>query len=247
MAERRELRTLYTFSLGEAHDDLTPAFVVDGRTYQDPDQMQADLDAASEVLRAWHIISERESAEAGLDTPAPPLPSWAQWRERYVVRGEPLPVRPLPVEFRVPAGWTPMFDWLEAEREAIRAELLDVASRAVPAGRPFVDQGAGPVRRTPASVDWAQERYAVEIIVDVPVGGMDRMDAVRATCAALAAGGWQMGEVEVSERYLQAAGRSGARSVAVVIRRTTGPLSLIGRTAAVGADDFAQHEGMNRS
>ena len=70
---------MYTYHVGEAHDDLAPAFVIDSRDYADPAELAADVEAASRFLTEHRIIAEREASEPG---PSRSVPTWREWREK---------------------------------------------------------------------------------------------------------------------------------------------------------------------
>jgi hypothetical protein len=237
MSEASELATLYTFLLGEAYDDLLPAFVVDGRDYRDPDAVRADVSAAREQLRHWHIIADCETSRVTPASPVPSLPRWPEWRERHVIRGEPLLVRPLSPDRRVPAGFGAMFEWLEGVRVWLQAEMLAAARAVVRSSEPKVSRDKGTVRRSAASVDLSEERYGVKLAVEVLITG-DGTAAVRAVADALAAKGWVVGAVSVGDRTVDLSAQLDGHSVAVVMPHDEKVLTLIGSSAVVEAGDF---------
>lgn len=243
MSDPRDSAKVYTFHIGEAYDDLTPAFVIDSRDYPDPGEMKSDLDAASRFLREHHVISERETSERwGGDPPRRNVPTWREWRERHVVRGEPLPVRPRPEKLQIPDGWHRMSEWLETEHQWLRTQLFAAARAASPSQEPVIARDMGPVRRSPGSVDLSEERYGLDVMVDVLVPEGDPVEAVRAAGAALAAAGWQVDEATVGDRYVKLTARARGHRVSLLIPRSERLLTLMADSKVVGPGDFAEAE-----
>ncbi len=168
-----ERETLYVFRLGEADDDLTPAFVVDGRDYPDDEAVRADVGAARSALRERHFIADFETSAVPAQAPRSPLPSWPQWRARHLERGEPIGARPRPGAQPTPAGWDDMGRWLEQSRSWLDAQLA-AAAGAVPGARVRRTREAEAHRVGPGSVVLAEERYETDCeYLAVPPAGAD--------------------------------------------------------------------------
>lgn len=178
----------YIFHIGEAYDDVSPAFWIDGRAYSDAASLRADLQAARRALEQLRLISEMEATST---VPGRSVPSWEQWRQRHLVEGQPLAVRPSP-------GSDPE---VAAPLEELRVELVRVHDRlhstllalaeTVPgrSGRPYISSDVAPRRSGRGSVDRFEERYATEVTVAVPV---DLLDAsVQYAFDRLRDQGWQ--------------------------------------------------------
>lgn len=60
--------------------DLVATFAIDERQYPDADAAQAALNAAAAELRRRRIPHELEHVRVRRDSPAEPLPSWADYR-----------------------------------------------------------------------------------------------------------------------------------------------------------------------
>ncbi|GAA4707035.1 hypothetical protein [Phytohabitans rumicis] len=227
---------VYTFHIGEAYDDLRPAFAIDSREYADPAELAAHLAAASEFLRERHIITERETT-----VPAAPtsLPSWREWREKYVVRGEPLPVRPQPARPEVPAGYDAMWEWLTSEHTWLRDQVFAAARAVSPAREPEIGRDMDPRRVTSGSVDLSEERYASTITIDIATSSDDAVAEVRAAAAALAAQGWDVGELTAGDPYVQLTTQAKGHTITALMRHGRKRLTLTGDSRVVGAADFA--------
>jgi hypothetical protein len=163
----RPVRGVHVFSLGEAHDDQRPAFYIDERAYGDPAQAAVDLRAAEEFLGSRRVIYGAE-VYFGPAAEAPTgLPTWAEFCQRHVVDGEPLPVRPVPEQRHVPPGWQAMSAEVDRAHAASREELVAILREALPGAEPQVTWDRGPTRYGPASIHLSEERYGFLVMVSV--------------------------------------------------------------------------------
>jgi len=226
---------MYTYHVGEAHDDLAPAFVIDSRDYADPAELAADVEAASRFLTEHRIIAEREASEPG---PSRSVPTWREWREKYVVRGEPLPVRPRPRDRQAPPGLEPMSAWLEAVHAWLSDELVAVARTIAPGHAPRVDDDRGPRRVSRASVDLSEERYGLNIMMDIPAPSDDSIEAVRVAGRVLAARGWRVEAPEIGPSVVALSAQTEGHRVRVIKSYDEPDLTLVGESRPVSSGDF---------
>jgi hypothetical protein len=236
MSERREI---FTFRIGEAFDDLWPAFFIDSRDYVNLESVRADVMAATRALDDARIIAECETSYPGPGTSAPTLPTWPQWRDRYLVGGEPIGVSPRPEKVIVPPGWSAMNGWFDQTHSRLCEDLLDAGKAVSETARVTYDPG--PQRIGASSVDWSKERYRVTVSVSVWFGSRDEAAAQQAlgtVARVLADAGWSVGEpVEEPRTILLRATRAG-HTASALWRRGAGVLELLANSAIVGAGDF---------
>jgi hypothetical protein len=199
---------VHLFSLGEAHDDQWPKFYIDERAYADPAQAAADRRAAKEFLARSRVIYSVETF-FGPEVQVPAgLPTWAEFRQRHVVEGEPLPVRPVPKQGQVPPGWEAMSAEVDRAYAASRDELVAILREALPGQEPQITWDRGPNRYGPASVYWSEERYGFLIMMSVYRHGLNSRDVLEQLGSALRRAGWdthppetdRTGEVLTAER-----------------------------------------------
>lgn len=86
MTDPRELLRLHTFFVARA-GVLGAVFVIDGRTYRDPDAVVADVAAAFDALQRRRLIAEFITRPVRPDSPRPGLPSWLDWAARIPCLG----------------------------------------------------------------------------------------------------------------------------------------------------------------
>lgn len=80
-ADPRELSTLRTFYVDRSGGtDLRAAFVIDGRTYNRPEDVRADIDEAIAELQRRRFASQFITEQVTPDAPVPHLPSWRDYR-----------------------------------------------------------------------------------------------------------------------------------------------------------------------
>jgi len=79
MADRLDLTHINTFLLEGA-----PTFVIDGRSYTDPDAVRADLKLARAFLNERRIGFEWDCQPIAASAPASYLPTWQQFRKSFV-------------------------------------------------------------------------------------------------------------------------------------------------------------------
>jgi hypothetical protein len=227
----------YTFSIGEAYDDLIPVFVIDGRDYPDEEAMRADLAAADQELARLKIISEREATRVEADAPRSRLPTWRDWFTRHIVLQKPIGVRPRPATVTVPPGWEAMGTWLDQIHTWLR-DLLLALGRSVPGGSAEIDFDPGPQRQGRGSVDWAEERYGVLVGVTLTLPRNDE-ETVRAALHVLGEwlteNGWTVGR----DRGLRLSAGLSGHEISAGCHHGHRVVLLSARSRVVGAPDFA--------
>lgn len=154
---------VHRYEYGESYDDLRAAFYIDERAYADPDLARTVLEIADAALTRLRVIYS-VVVTSGADARVPfGVPTWEEFRQRHLVEGVPLPVRPAPEEFTVPPSWHAMCRAIEADHERFRDELIGLLNTAYPGGSVSVRADQGPLRRSPASIDGSEERYGFEV------------------------------------------------------------------------------------
>ncbi len=200
MTEPDEFGSIFRFLIGESPLELQPVFAIDGRDYTDIDLLRGDLQDAEAALDEMHLINGRETVNGGPGAPRSVLPSWALWRERHIVGGEPIGVRPVTVRWEAPAGWTEMHEWLELSHRWLRDQMVAAAS-AVAGATTSVISDRGPGRVGPASsLAPTEETYRVDtVLLVVPPAGRPVPEALAAISGWLRDAGWDVDE-PVTER-----------------------------------------------
>ncbi|WP_433083605.1 hypothetical protein ACQP1P_05190 [Dactylosporangium sp. CA-052675] len=238
-----ERESLYVFRLGEADDDLTPAFVVDGRDYPDDEAVRAAVGAARAALGDRRLIADFETSAVRPETPRSPLPSWPEWRARHLERGEPIGVRPRPEVQPTPAGWDDMSRWLEQSRAWLDAQLA-AAAGAVPGARVRRTREAQAHRVGPGSVVLAEERYRTDCeYLAVPPAGADAGTVLGQVAGALRAGGWTVAAVEESPGYVTLPAERSGYTITAVWSRRNNAVRLTGASPVVDATTFEARGG----
>ncbi|WP_432985981.1 hypothetical protein [Dactylosporangium sp. CA-233914] len=234
---------LYVFRLGEADDDLEPAFVVDGREYADDEQARADVRAAQAALRDLRLIADFEASAVHPEAPRSVLPSWREWRERHLERGEPIGVRPRPDAQPTPPGWDTMGRWLEQSQQWLDAQLA-AAAAAVPGARVRRTREPEPHRVGRASVVLAEERYQVECeYLAVPPTGATGRATLGRIAERLRADGWTVEAPEESPGYVTLAAANSGYTIAAAWSHRNNAVRLTGSSPAVDATVFEQQGG----
>ncbi|MET7394102.1 hypothetical protein ABZS66_11465 [Dactylosporangium sp. NPDC005572] len=243
LSDRPDLTTVYVFRLGEAYDDLQPAFSVDGRDYTDPGAVRADVQAASRALHERHLIADYVVSEAGPTTPRTGLLSWPQWRARHIEGEEPIGVRPRPARRVTPAGWHEMGRWLEHSQRWLR-EQVAAAAAAVASGRVSLLSDMGPQRVSRGSVVLAEEQYRVDCnFLVVPPPGHPVPDALAAIAGWLRDSGWAVAEPLEKPTSTTVVATNAGHQIALVWEHRTHSVSLLGTSPTVDAAWFAQQQG----
>lgn len=181
---------MHLYLYGEAHDDLRSAFYIDEQAYPEPELAAMALEIADAALSRLGIIY---SVEVSAGRPHG-VPTWEEFRRRHIVEGQPLPVRPRPRRRVVPPSWDAMSRAVTAGHEALRDELARSFAEAFPAGRVQIEADRGPLRRSPASVDWSEEKYGFEISWRIGTGDATPAGALDRLAAVLRKRGWEPGE-----------------------------------------------------
>ncbi|MEU7870731.1 hypothetical protein [Dactylosporangium sp. NPDC049140] len=233
-----ERETLYVFRLGEADDDLTPAFVVDGRDYPDDDAVRADVGAARAALRERRLIADFETSAVRPEAPRIPLPSWREWRARHLEAGEPIGVRPRPDAQPTPAGWDDMGRWLEYARTWLDAQLA-AAAGAVSGARVRRTREPEAHRIGPGSVVLAEEQYRTEgEYLAVPPAGAGPEAVLRQIAGALHAGGWTVAAPAESPGYVTLPSEQSGYTIVAVWSKRNNSVRLTGTSPVVHATTF---------
>ena len=75
--DARELLRLRTFYVAQPGSrDLLAAFVIDGRTYADPEEVRADIADAVATLHGRRLDAQFFTEQITADDPKPCLPDW---------------------------------------------------------------------------------------------------------------------------------------------------------------------------
>jgi len=120
------------------------------------------------------------------------VPTWEDFKQRHFVDGVPLPVRARRREQILPPSWHEMVRAVEEAHRAFRAELIQLLTAALPDHDVSVSADHGPLRRSPGSVDWSEERFGFEITVGASIGDMPPSTALDRVGALLEQQGWQL-------------------------------------------------------
>lgn len=238
-----ERATLYVFSIGEAHDDLTPVFVIDGRDYPDDEAVRADVDAARRALHDRRLIGDVASSAVHVQAPRSPLPPWPRWRARHIDGDEPIGVRPRGDTALTPAGWDDMCRWLEHSKTWLDGQLAGAA--ATLSGARVRRTREPSVRRAGAgSVVPAEERYRMDVdYLVVPPAGTESEEVLERLAEWLRANGWTVAAPAESPGYIAVAGTQSGYTVDVVWARRDRAVTLAGHSPEVGAGTFATSGG----
>jgi hypothetical protein len=229
---------LHIFRLGEAYDDLTPMFAVDGRDYPDDESVRADLRSAMRTLTERHFIADFVSSEITPGTPAPNFPSWPRWRARHIDGDEPIGVRPRPRTQSIPPGWEAMGRWLSQAQQWITARLV-AASAAVPGARVRAIGQPEPRRVGPASVVLAEERYRVEVVfLVIPPAASTCRDVLDRLAGWLRGNHWSVAPLEESPTAAVLIARSSGYTISAVWSHRDASVRLTGASATVDATQF---------
>jgi hypothetical protein len=210
MGEPEADRNVYVFELGEAFDDMRPAFYVDDREYPDADLARVAVETAEAVMTRTGVLFGME-IRSGSDALAPAgLPTWEQFYRRHFVEGIPLSVRPQPATFDVPQSWPAMRAEMARADEDLYAELTHDLEEVFPGSRVHVEAHAGPTRYSAGAVRLAEELYGFTIQLAVAV---EVENAVESVIERLARSGWE---------FAQSGG--GRRDLFQISVRTHGPV-----------------------
>jgi hypothetical protein len=194
------------YRLGEAPDDLRPAFYVADRAYPRPWLAEAAKEEASKALSERGIIRSLSGVEGSADFAGGALPTWEDFRQRHFVDGVPLPVRSVPRDYVPPPGLTAMRAEIRRDGLATLAELEAVAAEAFPGAPTQLNEMEGPIRFSPASVYKHEELWGFRInfmvLPDYPAD-VPPADEVAALSPVLARRGWSAGTTRESAGKLR--------------------------------------------
>jgi hypothetical protein len=238
-----ERETLHVFLIGEAYDDVTPVFVVDGRDYADDESVRADVEAAWKALHDRRLIGEVETSAVHPQAPRSPLPSWPQWRARHIDGDEPIGVRPRPDAQPVPPGRGDMFRWLEQSKGWLDAQLA-AAAAAVPGARTRRTREPSAHRIGPGSVELAEERFRMDVeYLVVPPADAPADQVLHQITGWLRANGWTAGARDESPRYVTFEATLSGYTFGVAWNHRDRALHLTGSSPVVDATTFDPRGG----
>lgn len=205
MSDEASRSSVYVYEYGEAYDDLRPAFFIDVRDYADRELAESAVESAEAAMTRAGVIYEVEVTSGVHATRPAGVPTWEQFKKRHFVDGVPLPVRPRPAEVTVPPGWQSMIEAVEAAHRALRSELVDVLTEALPGRKVVVSSDRGPSRRSAGSIDWSEERFGFEIWCDAGLDGMPAAEALDSIGTVLARHGWTVTGPDHAKSEIRAA------------------------------------------
>jgi hypothetical protein len=197
MPEQNGLQ-VWHFRYGEAYDDLRTAFYVDPRTYPNRDAAGVAVDAARNALMRLRIISDMELIDAKDLPESLARPSWEEFKRRYFVEGEPLPVRGRPDRVTLPPCWNAMHEEIRSAHPRFRAELMRLAESAFPGYPVVIEYDRGPLRRSAGSIDPSEEKFGYEIDVAVHLAHLSVDRILERLERVLADDGWTITDPGVS-------------------------------------------------
>jgi hypothetical protein len=215
MAEPDAERSVYLFAVGEAFDDMRPAFYVDDQAYPSPDLARVAVETAEAVMtRTGVLYGVDVHSGPGADPPAG-TPTWDDFHQRHFVDGQPLPVRAQPPAFEVPQSWPAMHAEMTRADEALQEELQRDLRDVFGEKRIYLESHAGPSRYSAGSVQLSEELYGFSVELAVAAGD-DLPSAFEQLTVRLARSGWQFTADEVPLI------RHGRRGLFQIVLRTNG-------------------------
>ena len=191
MSDNTVDRSLHVYEYGEAYDDLQAAFYIDERSYPDPVAAQIAVESAEAAMARTGVIYEVEVTSGAHAHVPVGLPTWEEFRQRHFIEGVPLPVRP-PSEPTVPPSWNAMVSAVDSACVQLREELTTTLTAALPESPVEITADRGPLRRSPSSVDWTEEKYGFEIVLTVGTGRYGPVEALRIVGTTFEHNGWQL-------------------------------------------------------
>jgi hypothetical protein len=78
--ELDERQYMHTFLLKWGTAGKMPRFIIDGRKYDTPEAVRADIEEAATAMSRLHIPAEIEMSRVGPNDHGPILPSWREFR-----------------------------------------------------------------------------------------------------------------------------------------------------------------------
>jgi hypothetical protein len=120
------------------------------------------------------------------------VPTWEDFKQRHFIDGIPLPVRPRRREQVPPPSWHEMVRAVQEAHRAFRTELIQLLTAALPGHDIFVSADHGPLRRSPGSVDWSEERFGFEITIGASIGNLPPVTALDRVSTLLEQQGWRL-------------------------------------------------------
>ncbi|GAA3349782.1 hypothetical protein GCM10020358_73210 [Amorphoplanes nipponensis] len=194
MVDRHRESSVYLYEYGEAYDDLRPAFFIDERSYSDREMAESVVESAEAAMTRAGVIYEVE-VTSGVHAERPiGVPTWEEFKQRHFVEGVPLPVRPPMREQALPPSWPEMTRAVEEAHENFRAYLIQLLTGAFPGQDVSLSSDPGPLRRSPGSVDWSEERFGFEVTVVAGIGDLPPAAALARVSAILVPEGWELGD-----------------------------------------------------
>jgi hypothetical protein len=196
--------SVYVYEYGEAYDDLRTAFFIDERDYNDPELAESALESAEAAMTRAGVIYEVE-VTSGIHATRPiGVPTWEAFKQRHFVDGVPLPVRPMQQQLTIPPSWHAMVEAVDTAYHMFRAELMELLAEAMPSGQIAVTWDRGPLRRSPGSVDWSEEKFGFEIRLKAGLVDTSPAEALNSVGTALARRGWALKEPDPEQAEYQA-------------------------------------------
>ena len=89
MVDLSELRTVRIFYLKTQEGDMQATFMIDGRTYSNPDDVRQDTWEAHKFLDDQLIIADSEVCSIEQNSPNPGLPTWQEYKHRLLKESKP--------------------------------------------------------------------------------------------------------------------------------------------------------------
>lgn len=237
MTEFDEPRIRYTFLIGPAFDDVTPAFVIDTGDYDDPAAARRHVDEAAAVLDDNRVISEMATETVRPQSPASTLPSWPDFRDRHVIGGRVDETVPVASGVRTPGGWERMQVDVERSRAILREQLLAVARSIVPDAEPRVISDRGPERHGHASQDLSQERYGAFVTVGFRLGEHDIAQVMSTAASVLDELSWLTEAPSFAGRTHRLEATRGGYSLLFSVDERWKSAKLLGQTPLFRATD----------
>ncbi|MFI1995322.1 hypothetical protein [Actinoplanes sp. NPDC020271] len=191
--------------------DVTSACYVANRAYQRLELAQAALAEARAYFERLPAHVEEVQSRTFENFAAGWVPAWADFRERFVLQGAPLPARFGPQDYGFPPGWDLMMAEIHRSCAVSKEELGRFAAEVVPQAYAMVLDSA-PVRLPRWSLSGEVEQWGFDTTLFLQRSHTVRsIGRTRVRVAALidwlTAGGWHVGQVKMDPE-LSVSGRT---------------------------------------
>ncbi|MCA2212701.1 hypothetical protein [Jidongwangia harbinensis] len=190
MGEPDAERNVYVFEIGEAFDDMRPAFWINASAYQNSASALVAVETAEAVMARTGVLFGIEVRSGPGAHAVAALPTWDEFYRRHFIDGVPLPARAQPSTFDVPHSWQAMHAEMIQAHEALQVELERDLNTALPGKRTYVESRTGPTRYSAGSVRLQEELYGFTVELAVAIGDDDLDSAFERLLARLAASAW---------------------------------------------------------